>query len=108
MNPLTEMFFAPEEAEKLHVVEKINIDRLEAQERTIADKDAKIAELTARAERAERERDAAVADLKLGKVCMTCKHDEKCRKEVAATNQTQCIGKQRWEWRGLPQEGEKE
>ena len=28
MNPLTEMFFAPEEAEKLRVVEKISLDRL--------------------------------------------------------------------------------
>jgi chromosome segregation ATPase len=102
-------------------------DRLESQEQTIADKDAKIAtltekveamendlinfdmnltEMTARAEQAERERDAAVADLKLGKVCMTCKHDEKCRREVSETNQTQCIGRQRWTWRGLPQEGE--
>jgi galactokinase len=95
-------------------------DRLESQERNIetlrafheryAEQTSKkyveeICALTARAEQAERERDAAVADMKYGRVCMTCKHDEKCRKEVAVTNQTRCIGKQRWEWRGLPQDG---
>lgn len=74
--------------------------------RALTEQQKQIAELTARAEQAEKERDAAVADMKYGRVCMTCKHDEKCRKEVATTNQTQCIGKQRWEWRGLPQEGE--
>jgi uncharacterized protein (UPF0335 family) len=95
-------------------------DRLERQERENASLRAEnkglhkeiirrgieIKAMTARAEQAERERDAAVADLKLGKVCMTCKHDEKCRREVSETNQTQCIGRQRWTWRGLPQEGE--
>ena len=63
--------------------------------------------LTARAEQAEKERDAAVADIEelLGQddfigICWACKSHDKCvgTRDVKIT----CVPK----WRGLPQEGE--
>jgi len=72
-----------------------------------ADKDKQIAALTARAEQAERERDAAVKDIEelLGQddyigICWACNNHDKCvgTRDVKIT----CVPK----WRGLPQEGE--
>ena len=74
------------------------IDRLESQEKTIA-------ELTARAESAEKERDAAIADIEelLGQddfigICWACKSHDKCvaTRDVKIT----CIPK----WSGLRRE----
>ena len=67
----------------------------------------RIAALTARAEQAERERDAAIADIEelLGQddfigICWACKSHDKCvgTRDVKIT----CVPK----WRGLPQDGE--
>ena len=75
-------------------------DRLESQDRTIA-------ALTARAESAERERDAAIKDIH--KSCSTCAYemeDGSCYERVWG----KCSNGGRnyyWRWRGLqPQEGE--
>ena len=88
-------------------------DRLESQEQTIA-------ALTARAEQAERERDAAIADMKLivdavreeycdETCCFACKFD--CDTSINDSGEygSECPGFDRddcFEWRGLPQEGE--
>ena len=87
---------------RIHEIAKrcrIAADRLESQERTIA-------ELTARAESAERERDSAVdaiADIKENGFCGSCKG---CNAPYVGQEKiTFCYG---WEWRGLqPQEGER-
>ena len=97
-------------------------DRLESQERDIetlrafheryAEQTSKkyvedICALTARAEQAERERDAAIKDIT--RLCTRCKHwtcpndDEPCLSCLNAES-----GNPNWTWRGLPQEGEKE
>ena len=70
-------------------------DRLESQERTIAD-------LTARAESAERERDAAIKELEVIEqdgLCSICKFESTIPLMECMEN---CVFK----WRGLPQEGE--
>lgn len=103
-------------------VMKNAIDRLESQERDIetlrafheryAEQTSKkyvndICALTARAEQAERERDAAIKDIT--RLCTRCKHwtcpndDEPCLSCLNAES-----GNPNWTWRGLPQEGEKE
>ena len=51
----------------------------------------------------ERERDAAVQDLKVYKFCTACKHD---KDDLDANKSSPCFGchsKSNWEWRG-PQE----
>lgn len=79
-----------------------------------------ITELTARAESAERERDAAKADMKLivdavrethcdETCCFACKHD--CDMSINGSGEfaNECPGFDRYdcfEWRGLPQDGE--
>ena len=79
-------------------------------------------ELTARAENAERERDAAIEDMKLivdavreehcdETCCFACKFD--CDTSINDSGEygSECPGFDRddcFEWRGLPQEGEKE
>ena len=62
-------------------------------------------ELTARAESAERERDAAIADMWLMRSCQSCKHkpDGYNRIRCACPD---CDDEDKWEWRGLPQKGE--
>lgn len=89
-------------------------DRLEAQEQTIA-------ALTARAESAERERDAAKADMKLivdevrethcdETCCFACKYDCDTSINDSGEFNNECPGFDRddcFEWRGLPQEGER-
>lgn len=93
-------------------------DRLESQERdnteltasrdrmtnAVAELTMKVGELTARAEQAEAERDAAINDTRSGG-CTNCKHhtyfqtgkrNEKCKT---------CGTMRNYEWRGLPQEG---
>jgi hypothetical protein len=77
-------------------------DRLEAQERTIADKDAKIAALTARAEQAEKQRDAAIADLDALKDSGFCNSCVGCNAPHSESI-TYCTD---WKRRGLPQDGE--
>ena len=86
----------------------------------IDENDAKIAELTARAEQAERERDAAKADMKLivdavrethcdDTCCFACKHDCDMSINDSGEFNNECPGFDRddcFEWRGLPQEGE--
>ena len=100
-------------------------DRLESQEQTIAGKDVEIStlkekvevlendainydmnlsEMTARAESAERERDAAIADLKFLDRCKTCFH-AKTRHLIGSECKT-CKALSNFKWRGLPQEGE--
>lgn len=79
-------------------VEGIAADRLESQEQTIA-------ALTARAEKAEKERDAAIKDI--NRMCIrckywTCQNDEPCLSCVNAETWNP-----NWTWRGLPQEGER-
>ena len=88
-------------------------DRLESQERTIA-------ELTARAESAEVERDAAKADMKLiadavrekhcdNTCCFACKFDCDMSTNDSGEFENECQGFDRddcFEWRGLPQDGE--
>ena len=88
-------------------------DRLEIQEQTIA-------ALTARAEQAERERDAAKADMKLivdavrethcdETCCFACKHDCDTSINDSGEFNNECPGFDRddcFEWRGLPQDGE--
>lgn len=68
-------------------------DRLESQEKTIA-------ELTARAESAERERDY-LAENYVPQRCSTCGHSTGTG---CATQGKGC----EWKWNGLPQEGEGE
>ena len=99
---------------------KIVADRIKSQQRTIADKDAKIADLTARAEQAERERDAAVADMKLivdavreeysdETCCFACKYDFDTSCDECGCCPGECPGFESndcFEWRGLPQDGE--
>ena len=90
-------------------------DRLERQEQTIA-------ALTARVEQAERERDAAKADMKLivdavrethcdDTCCFACKHDCDMSINDSGEFNNECPGFDRddcFEWRGLqPQEGER-
>jgi len=79
-------------------------DRLESQE-------AAIAALTSRAERAERERDAAVAvigiqakKLKESHVvlCNICKFEDM----IGCVHKNHCDGYQLFKWRVLPQDGE--
>jgi hypothetical protein len=72
-------------------------DRLERQEQTIA-------ALTARAEQAERERDAAVADLDALKDSGFCNSCVGCNAPHSESI-TYCTD---WKRRGLPQEGERE
>ena len=94
-------------------------DRLESQEREIEelkseaivnalDNAERIAELTARAESAERERDAVIRDLKAYPNCFTCKHDAKPEDESPCS---ECWGMgidMAYEWCGLqPQDGER-
>ena len=100
-------------------------DRLESQERTIAEMDAYIellkeregalendainfemnlSEMTARAESAERERDAAVNDLMFfGKNVHTCRAGKVCN--MAEIDHSVCIDCKMWTWRGQPQDG---
>jgi len=103
----------PFEHESCGDIEQLAADRLESQERKIAeiesfhsemlkDHKAQIAALTARAEKAERERDAAKAYMKrFG--CLTCNGQG-----TLALNHPcgSCRDKSKWEMRGLPQEGE--
>ena len=107
--------------ESLYYWSKVAADRLESQERDIetlrafheryAEQTSKkyvndICALTARAEQAERERDAAIKDM--NRLCTRCKHwtrpndDEPCLSCVNAET-----GNPNWTWRGLPQDGEK-
>ena len=114
------------------------IDRLESQEREIerlktamtvakniiANRTdellSKTEQLTARAEQAERERDAAKADMKLiadavrekhcdDTCCFVCKFDCDTSKNDSGEFENECPGFDRddcFEWRGLPQDGE--
>lgn len=75
-------------------------DRLEQQEQTIA-------ALTARAEQAEKERDAAIADierlrLKKFTLCPICEFEDM----IGCAHKNHCTGYKQFKWRGLPQEGE--
>lgn len=74
-------------------------DRLESQEQTIS-------AMTARAEQAERERDAAVKDLKLGRGCVTCKHIALKLSEKPCKFCMEINFDGNYEWRGQPQDGE--
>ena len=81
-----------------------------------------IKELTARAEQAERERDAAKADMKLivdavrethcdETCCFACKYDFDTSINDSGELNGECPGFDRddcFEWRGLPQEGDKD
>ena len=113
----------PFEHESCGDIEQLAADRLESQEREIERLKEEleqmeeaatvlhaanethwtyIKELTARAEKAERERDAAKAYMKrFG--CLTCNGQG-----TLALNHTcgSCRDKSKWEMRGLPQEGE--
>ena len=96
MNPLNELFFAPEEAEKLRMVEKIDVDRL----RELAE--------------AARERDAAIADMKLivdavreeygdETCCFACKYDFDTSCDECGCCPGECPGFESndcFEWRG--------
>lgn len=84
-------------------------DRLESQEQTIKEQKYRLellslgipvqmTELTARAERAERERDAVV-DLYVPQRCSTCAHNTGT---ACAVQGKGC----KWKYRGLPQDGE--
>lgn len=95
-------------------------DRLESQEReitrlrslSIVEKESEaIAALTARAEQAEKERDAAFAvigiqaeKLKESHVvlCNICEFEDM----IGCVHKSHCDGYQLFKWRGLPQEGE--
>lgn len=99
--------------ESLYYWSKVAADRLESQEKTIA-------ALTARAEKAERERDAAVADMKLivdavreeyidETCCFACKYDFDTSCDESGCCPGECPGFESndcFEWRGLPQDGE--
>ena len=83
------------------------IARLESQERELSGITGELERMTARAEQAEKERDAAIADIEelLGQddfigICWACKSHDKCvgTRDVKIT----CVPK----WRGLPQGGE--
>ena len=92
------------------------IDRLESQERKITeienfhkemlkDHNAQVAELAARAESAERERDAAVKDMWLMRSCQSCKHKPEGYTHIRCAC-PDCDDEDKWEWRGLqPQDG---
>ena len=88
-------------------------DRLESQEQ-------KIAELIARAESAERERDAAIADMKIMALamresdelqegcCFACKYDSQNLPDNVMLAYGECPGYDSddcFEWRGKPQDG---
>ena len=70
-------------------------DRLESQEATI---DA----LTARAERAEKERDAAIKDIEMVMIDNICYGCISYKNGECSRCDNRCVPK----WRGLPQEGE--
>ena len=72
--------------------------------RALTDQQRQIAELTARAESAERERDAAIADLKFLDRCKTCFH-AKTRHLIGSECKT-CKALSNFKWRGA-REGEK-
>lgn len=94
------------------------IDRLESQEHTIAELKyqlellslgipVQMKDLTARAESAERERDAAIADIERMRkekipLCPICDFNDMIR----CCHDSHCDGYQLFRWRGLPQEGE--
>ena len=75
-------------------------DRLESQEQTIA-------ALTARAEQAEKERDALISSIerlrtKKIELCSICEFEDL----IACCHKNHCDGYQLFKWRGLPQDGE--
>ena len=61
-------------------------------------------ELTARAESAERERDAAKADMKFLDRCKTCFHAK--TRHLLGSKCKSCKALSNFKWRGLPQEGD--
>ena len=84
-------------------LELLAADRLESQERTIAD-------LTARAEQAEKERDAAIEVITIQAkrlkeshvvLCNICEFEDM----IGCVHKSHCDGYQLFKWRGLPQEG---
>jgi len=96
-------------------------DRLESQERDLetfkafheryAEQTSKqyvvaVCGLTARAEQAERERDAAVVEVP--HTCNTCGHQAKTPLKMISSVEpcASCRTYDKWTWRGLPQEGE--
>jgi len=102
-------------------------DRLESQERTIDELEDECGKLmmtidllTARAEQAEKERDAAKADMKLivdavrethcdETCCFACKYDCDMSINDSGEFNNECPGFDKddcFEWRGLPQDGE--
>ena len=86
------------------VLMKNAADLLEGYKRVVVDKDRTIAELTARAESAERERDAAKAYMKrFG--CLTCEGQGTIGLNEPCWG---CRDKSNWKMRGLPQEGDVE
>ena len=78
-------------------LETFNMDKLQREAMKIA---------ANRLEQLERERDAAVNDLRfLGKNGHTCRARKICiMREI---DQSTCIDCKMWHWRGLPQDGEK-
>ena len=82
---------------------KIVADRIKSQQRTIADKDAKIADLTARAEQAERERDAAIKFIRTSDWCAGCEN----MKNLHCDFMKECANPHDlYKLRGQPQEGD--
>ena len=93
-------------------------DRIESQEQKIAEVTAsrdrmtdavaelkmKVGELTARAEQAERERDAAIKDTRCGG-CTNCKYHHYLPTVQRHEKCNTCRDRSNYEWRGLPQEG---
>ena len=95
-------------------------DRLESQERKITeienfhkemlkDHKAQVAELTARAESAERERDAAIAEFEeymLGNEDIPCKYCANHSTDKKCFPYTKSCEPKYNKWRGMPQDGE--
>lgn len=40
----------------------------------------------------------AVEDMKLGRVCATCKHIQTCGEMMSKTNQNKCVNTEKWQW----------
>lgn len=70
---------------------------------SITDLLARAEEAEARAEKAERERDAAVKDLERIKSCKACKHCDSLKTLIPIMCQ-KCHHGDKWEWRGPKEE----
>jgi len=82
-------------------------DRLESQERELSEKTEQLKDMTARAESAERERDAAIADIERMRkekipLCPICDFNDMIR----CCHDSHCDGYQLFRWRGAGKETE--